>query len=117
MKGFFDRVNLALVVGEEGIRASGGGGNPNIDYSVEELRDSVAVDSLGNDTVTWIILVCGLFGSLIALLVKTGGVLSFGDTMARRIHTKQQSLLTTWLPALATATGMTTACDITISTP
>ncbi|QFT83658.1 Na+/H+ antiporter family protein [Halomonas sp. THAF12] len=55
---------------------------------------------LGNDTVTWIILVCGLFGSLIALLVKTGGVLSFGDTMARRIHTKQQSLLTTWLLGL-----------------
>ncbi len=44
--------NLALVVGEEGIRASATGGNPNIDYSVVELRDSVAVDSLGNDTVT-----------------------------------------------------------------
>ncbi|CBV43805.1 Na+/H+ antiporter NhaC family protein [Halomonas elongata] len=55
---------------------------------------------LGNDTVTWIILVCGLFGSLIALLVKTGGVLSFGDTMTRRIHSRSQSLLTTWFLGL-----------------
>jgi len=44
--------NLALVVGEEGIRVSVNGGNPSLDYSVVELRDSVAVDSLGNDTVT-----------------------------------------------------------------
>ncbi|MCK2183939.1 Na+/H+ antiporter NhaC family protein [Halomonas getboli] len=55
---------------------------------------------LGNDTVTWIILVCGLFGSLIALLVKTGGVLSFGDVMTRRIHRKHHSLLTTWVLGL-----------------
>ncbi|WP_104201745.1 Na+/H+ antiporter NhaC family protein [Billgrantia saliphila] len=55
---------------------------------------------LGNDTVTWIILVCGLFGSLIALLVTTGGVLSFGDAVTRRIHGRRQSLLVTWLLGL-----------------
>ncbi|MEQ5854494.1 hypothetical protein NFI08_02140 [Halomonas sp. EF61] len=55
---------------------------------------------LGNDTVTWIILVCGLFGSLIALLVKTGGVLSFGDAMTKRLHSRRQSLLTTWVLGL-----------------
>ncbi|CAM0557376.1 hypothetical protein EHLJMEHL_02468 [Vreelandella titanicae] len=56
----------------------------------------ILLSVLGNDTVTWIILVCGLFGSLIALLVKTGGVLSFGDAVTRRIHTRRQSLLATW---------------------
>ncbi len=60
----------------------------------------ILLDVLGNDTVTWIILVCGLFGSLIALLVKTGGVLSFGDTVTRRIHSRSQSLLTTWFLGL-----------------
>lgn len=55
---------------------------------------------LGDDTVTWIILVCGLFGSLIALLVKTGGVLTFGDVITRRIHTRSRSLLTTWVLGL-----------------
>ena len=68
--------------------------------SVVTQGSDVLLSVLGNDTVTWIILVCGLFGSLIALLVKTGGVLSFGDTMARRIHTRQQSLLTTWFLGL-----------------
>lgn len=60
----------------------------------------ILLEVLGNDTVTWIILVCGLFGSLIALLVKTGGVLSFGDTVTRRIHSRRQSLLATWLLGL-----------------
>lgn len=55
---------------------------------------------LGNDIVTWIILVCGLFGSLIALLVKTGGVLSFGDLMTRRIQNRRGGLLTTWVLGL-----------------
>ncbi|WP_148252710.1 Na+/H+ antiporter NhaC family protein [Aidingimonas lacisalsi] len=55
---------------------------------------------LGDDTVTWIILVCGLFGSLIALLVKTGGVLTFGDVITRRVHSRSRSLLTTWLLGL-----------------
>ncbi|NIC04548.1 Na+/H+ antiporter NhaC family protein [Billgrantia bachuensis] len=55
---------------------------------------------LGNDTVTWIILVCGLFGSLIALLVKTGGVLTFGDAVTKHIHSRRQSLLATWLLGL-----------------
>lgn len=68
--------------------------------SVVTQGSDILLGVLGNDTVTWIILVCGLFGSLIALLVKTGGVLSFGDTMAKRIHTKRQSLLTTWLLGL-----------------
>ncbi|WP_275286699.1 Na+/H+ antiporter NhaC family protein [Halomonas elongata] len=64
--------------------------------NVVSRGSDILLDVLGNDTVTWIILVCGLFGSLIALLVKTGGVLSFGDTMTRRIHSRSQSLLTTW---------------------
>ncbi|PAU75188.1 Na+/H+ antiporter NhaC family protein [Halomonas salipaludis] len=60
----------------------------------------ILLSVLGNDTVTWIILVCGLFGSLIALLVKTGGVLSFGDAVTKRIHSRRQSLLATWVLGL-----------------
>ncbi|MFC3282723.1 Na+/H+ antiporter NhaC family protein [Litchfieldella rifensis] len=61
---------------------------------------NILLDVLGDDTVTWIVLVCGLFGSLIALLVKTGGVLTFGDVVTRRVHSRAQSLLTTWLLGL-----------------
>ncbi|ALM53793.1 Na+/H+ antiporter NhaC family protein [Halomonas huangheensis] len=60
----------------------------------------ILLEVLGNDTVTWIILVCGLFGSLIALLVRTGGVLSFGDVMTRRLTSRRQGLLTTWVLGL-----------------
>jgi Na+/H+ antiporter NhaC len=68
--------------------------------TVVSQGSDILLDVLGNDTVTWIILVCGLFGSLIALLVKTGGVLSFGDTVTKRIHSRRQSLLATWLLGL-----------------
>ncbi|EPC02022.1 sodium:proton antiporter [Litchfieldella anticariensis FP35 = DSM 16096] len=68
--------------------------------TVVSQGSNILLTVLGNDTVTWIILVCGLFGSLIALLVKTGGVLTFGDAVTRRIHTRQQSLLATWLLGL-----------------
>lgn len=69
--------------------------------SVVTQASDTLLTVLGNDTVTWIILVCGLFGSLIALLVRTGGVLTFGDVMTRRIHGRRQGLLTTWLLGLA----------------
>lgn len=68
--------------------------------SVVTQGSDILLGVLGNETVTWIILVCGLFGSLIALLVKTGGVLSFGDAMTRRIHSKKHSLLATWFLGL-----------------
>ncbi|QEM83285.1 Na+/H+ antiporter NhaC family protein [Halomonas binhaiensis] len=60
----------------------------------------ILLNVLGNDTVTWIILVCGLFGSFIALLVRTGGVLSFGDAMTKRLTSRRQSLLATWFLGL-----------------
>ncbi|MGQ7249498.1 Na+/H+ antiporter NhaC family protein [Halomonas sp. V046] len=72
-----------------------------IDPSEVITRGSnILLEVLGNDTVTWIILVCGLFGSLIALLVKTGGVLSFGDAMTTRLASRRQSLITTWVLGL-----------------
>ncbi|GHE22477.1 Na+/H+ antiporter NhaC family protein [Halomonas urumqiensis] len=68
--------------------------------TVVSQGSDILLTVLGNDTVTWIILVCGLFGSLIALLVKTGGVLSFGDAVTKRIHGRRQSLLATWVLGL-----------------
>lgn len=50
--------------------------------------------------IGWIILVCGLFGSLIQLLVKTGGTLAFAQSLAKYIDTPKKSLLMTWLLGL-----------------
>ncbi len=51
-------------------------------------------------TIGWIILVCGLFGSLIQLLVKTGGTHAFAHWLARFIDTPRKALLMTWLLGL-----------------
>ncbi|MEM8899641.1 MAG: Na+/H+ antiporter NhaC family protein [Bacteroidota bacterium] len=48
-------------------------------------------------TIGWIILVCGLFGSLIHLLVKSGGTLAFAEWVLTFIHSRTGSLIATWL--------------------
>ena len=52
---------------------------------------------MGDPTIGWLILVCGLFGSLIALLVRTGGALAFGNLVTKYIRNRAGALLTTWI--------------------
>lgn len=50
-----------------------------------------------DETTVWIILVCGLFGSLIMLLEKSGGAFGFSN-MAKKLTKKRgTSLITTWI--------------------
>lgn len=44
----------------------------------------------------WVILVCGLYGSLIGLMVRSGGTLKFGEWALERIKTKRGALLGAW---------------------
>ena len=48
-------------------------------------------------TIGWIILVCGLLGSLIHLLVKSGGTLAFAEWVLTYIHSRMGALIATWL--------------------
>lgn len=48
-------------------------------------------------TIGWIVLVCGLFGSLIQLIVKTGGTHAFAQVLSRSIDNRKKSLLMCWL--------------------
>lgn len=52
---------------------------------------------LANPTITWIILVCGLFGSLVVLLEKSGGALGFSTVATKVVKGRKTSLLTTWV--------------------
>ncbi len=57
-----------------------------------------AVYAVMKDQVTvWIILVCGLFGSLIVLLEKSGGAYGFAGAVKNLTRSRSSSLLTTWL--------------------
>ncbi len=63
------------------------------------------VDSLKNvledkDSI-WVILVCGLYGSLIGLMVRSGGTLKFGEWALQRIKKKSSALMSAWGLGLA----------------
>jgi tetracycline resistance efflux pump len=57
---------------------------------------AVATEVLADETTAWVVLVCGLYGSFIALLVKGGGSYAFGRMLTERLHGKRSSLLATW---------------------
>ena len=75
-----------------------------------------------NETIAWVVLVCGMMGGLINILERGGSVISFGEIMARRIRSKRGTMLTTcfmgvmvfiddYLNALAVSTSMKTLTD------
>jgi Na+/H+ antiporter NhaC len=50
-----------------------------------------------NETVAWIILVCGFMGSLIALFIRTDAIGAFTKLVSERINSRRQALMTTWV--------------------
>lgn len=63
------------------------------------ILDNFASSSLkvmADETIGWLILVCGSFGALIALLVRTGGALAFGQNAIKLAKGPKSSLLMTY---------------------
>lgn len=56
---------------------------------------ATALYVLGDDTVKWVILVCGLLGSIIAILAKSGAAAVFGEAFSTYVDSKRKSMLTT----------------------
>ncbi len=61
-------------------------------YWSTELLNTVSSRDIG-----WLIIVCGLMGSLVSLIEATGGVKAFGDFVAKRADTERSTLLWTWI--------------------
>jgi Na+/H+ antiporter NhaC len=53
--------------------------------------------TLQQEDMVWVILVCGLYGSLIHLVIQSGSVLAFGDYMLRFVKTRRSALFLSWL--------------------
>ena len=51
---------------------------------------------LGDSASVWVILVCGLYGSLIGLMVRSGGTMKFGEWALTKIKTKRGALMGAW---------------------
>ncbi len=49
----------------------------------------------------WLFIVCGLMGSIIALIERGGGAAAFGDWVAKRAKTRKSTLLWTWILGVA----------------
>jgi Na+/H+ antiporter NhaC len=72
--------------------------------------------TLQNEDMVWIILVCGLYGSMIHLIIQSGSVMAFGDYLLRYVKSRRSSLFVSWLMGViifiddymsALATGVT----------
>lgn len=48
-------------------------------------------------TTAWVILVCGLFGSMVALLEKSGGALGFSAIATKTTKNRKTALMATWI--------------------
>lgn len=72
--------------------------------------------TLEHADMVWVILVCGLYGSLIHLIIRSGGVFAFGEYVLRYVKTRKSALVATWFLGIfifiddymsALATGVT----------
>ncbi len=50
-----------------------------------------------DESIGWLIIVCGLMGSIIALIEKSGGAYAFGEWVSKKAKTRRNTLLWTWV--------------------
>jgi len=63
---------------------------------LSSFSDSLLTVMMGED-MAWLLIVCGVMGSIISLIERAGGAFAFGDWVARRTKTRKGVLLWTWL--------------------
>jgi Na+/H+ antiporter NhaC len=56
----------------------------------------VTLQVMQDETIGWVIMVCGLMGSLIYILIQTGGASAFARKVAQRANSRNKSLMLTW---------------------
>ncbi len=61
---------------------------------------SILLDVMMDETIAWVIIVCGLMGSLIALLMRVGATTASSRLLAARASSNSSALLYTWLLGL-----------------
>lgn len=58
------------------------------------------LDVMMSEDIAWLIIVCGLMGSIITLIEKAGGAYAFGDWVSKRAKTRKSTLIWTWVLGL-----------------
>jgi Na+/H+ antiporter NhaC len=57
---------------------------------------ATSVRVMMDETVAWVILVCGFMGSLIAIMIRTGATRSFTEKMTAIARSRTSALMATW---------------------
>lgn len=57
----------------------------------------ISLTVMMDETIAWIILVCGLMGGLITMLEKGGSILSFSDALVSKVKSRRQSMILTFV--------------------
>ena len=65
-----------------------------------EQFSSILLAVMMDEAIAWVIIVCGLMGSLIALLMRAGATNAFSEALAVRASSGGSALLYTWLLGL-----------------
>ncbi|MBT5464614.1 MAG: sodium:proton antiporter [Gammaproteobacteria bacterium] len=58
---------------------------------------STLLEVMMSETIAWVIIVCGLMGSLIMLLLRAGSVDAFSAALAAKAKSSKSALMYTWL--------------------
>ncbi|MDX9810178.1 MAG: Na+/H+ antiporter NhaC family protein [Sphaerochaetaceae bacterium] len=58
---------------------------------------SALLEVMVNEDMAWLIIVCGLMGSIIVLIEKSGASAAFGNWVSRRAKSRKGTLIWTWL--------------------
>ena len=61
---------------------------------------SILLDVMMDETIAWVIIVCGLMGSLITLLMRVGAASGFSRALSSKAQNSTSALLYTWLLGL-----------------
>ncbi|MBX7127379.1 MAG: hypothetical protein K1X47_16915 [Cyclobacteriaceae bacterium] len=63
-----------------------------MDKFIEHLMNALTSRDSG-----WVILVCMLYGSLITMMIQSGGTSRFGDLLLKYVRTRRAALVSTWV--------------------
>ena len=56
---------------------------------------STLLEVMMSEDIAWLIIVCGLMGSIISLIERAGGAFAFGEWVATKAKTRKSSLIWT----------------------
>ncbi len=61
---------------------------------------STLLDTMISEDIAWLIIVCGLMGSIISLIERAGGAFAFGEYVSTKAKTRKSALMWTWVLGL-----------------